>query len=90
MLHDVNFSVVRPVLIAIFVASRSVAATRWSVTSFLISSQSVTMTPSKPISSRSTPVSSSELACTGTPLTSPEFTITEAAPASTAAWNGAR
>ena len=70
------------------VASFSVGAARCTVTTFLMSSQSETATPSKPSSPRSTSVSSHLLKWPGTPLISPEFTITERAPAFTAAANG--
>ena len=49
-----------------------------------------TMTPSKPSSPRSTSFSSRLLTCPGMPLTSPELTITDSAPALTAAANGGR
>src|SRR5207249_604336 len=56
-------------------------------TSFLMSSQSESMTPSKPSSPRRTSVSRYLLTCPGMPFTSPEFTITDSAPAFTPAAN---
>ena len=59
-------------------------------TSFLMSSQSESMTPSKPSSPRRTSVSRYLLTCPGMPFTSPEFTITDSAPAFTPAANVGR
>ncbi len=55
------------------------------LTSFLMSSQSESMTSSKPSSPRRTSVSRYLFTCPGMPFTSPEFTITESAPAVTPA-----
>ena len=79
-----------PAMIASRVASFSVAKVWWTVTIFLMSSQSETTTPSKPSSPRSTSVNRNRFACPGTPFTSPEFTITDIAPALMPAANGGR
>lgn len=56
----------------------------------MMSSHSEITTPSKPSSSRSTPVISSSEAWTGTPFTAPELIITVSAPASMPRMNEGR
>ena len=79
-----------PALMAILTASFLVAAMWSRVHRLLISAQSVTIIPSQFKSSFNHSVSSSRLAWKGIPLSTPEFTITDSAPALTAAKNGAK
>jgi hypothetical protein len=74
-----------PAASAMRTAASREGATRCTVCSRTMSSQSLTTTPRNPSSVRNRSVSSARLACTGTPFTSPEFTITVAMPASIAA-----
>ncbi len=71
-------------------ASLRFAATRSRVQRLLMSAQSVTIIPSQFRSSLSQTVSSSWLACIGTPLMDEELTIKVSAPASMQALKGAK
>jgi hypothetical protein len=64
------------------IASLKPAATLWRVWRFLMSSQSETTSPEKPISPRSRSRSRKGEAWTGTPFTEPLLAMTVATPAS--------